>query len=540
MKRLERTFAKWILFHAVEFWYYYIGAFASLYFLHSFQSQVPELTKKLADLMKDNNLENFKLSYFLVLALAILVFRTLSRLLFFYPARIQQKNLRIELLGKVERAIPRSYSKYSAGQLFHLLYNDLNRLRAFIGFALLQLGNIIIAGFVFIPKLNEFNPDFLIAFLPMIVCVGLFIISMFFLYPIGLKQMEKYGDLQNFLLESYQAKHTIKNFKKEESFVFSFRESCQRELRLFFIGDFGQTLTFNLIRLGVAGSLVWASLLVYNAKSSSSDLIFFSGFLFLVLEPLMMMSWIGIVFSQGFGSWNRIKELLSSLNSEQNEVTSDDDNFVIDFWKKKTNFDISTHNWNVIVGETGVGKSYILESLAIDMFKNKRSFSFIQQEPFMYNDTVESNIFLSLDRTKKRIKKAHEYINAFGLDVLGDDMESILKMEIGENGKKISGGQAKRIALIRSLIADTDTVIWDDPFSSVDLILEDQILSSMKKDKDLQGKTFIFSSHRLSTIRNCDEILFVTKDEGVIEKGSVKELLNTKSRVNEYFKKQLV
>lgn len=540
MRRLERTFGNWIFFHAMEFWYYYIGAFTSLYFLHSFQSQIPELTKRLADLMKEGDLKDFKLSYFLILALAILIFRTLSRLLFFYPARIQQKNLRIELLGKVERAIPRSYSRYSAGQLFHLLYNDLNRLRAFIGFALLQVGNIIIAGFVFIPKLNEFNPDFLIAFIPMIGCVVLFTISMFFLYPIGLKQMSKYGDLQNFLLESYQAKHTIKNFKKEESFIYSFRESCQKELRLFFIGDFGQTITFNLIRLGVAGSLVWAALMVYRSGSSSSDLIFFSGFLFLILEPLMSMSWIGIVFSQGFGSWSRIKDLMNSLNSEQNEQPVIKNNFEIDFWKQKREFKIAPLKWNVIVGETGVGKSYVLESISIDMFKNKRSFSFIQQEPFMYNDTVESNLFLSLKKTPKRVQKAHEYIKAFGLDVLGDSIEDILKMEIGENGKKISGGQAKRVALIRSLIADTEFVIWDDPFSSIDLILEDQILKSMKDDKDLKGKTFIFSSHRLSTIRNCEKILFVTKESGVVESGDVKDLLSSESRTNGYFKKQLV
>ena len=63
------------------------------------------------------------------------------------------------------------------------------------------------------------------------------------------------------------------------------------------------------------------------------------------------------------------------------------------------------------------------------MFKNKREFSFIQQEPFMYNDTVESNIFLSLEKTAKRVNKAHEYIKAFGLDVLGSTVEEILKME---------------------------------------------------------------------------------------------------------------
>jgi len=540
MKRLERNFAQWILFHAFEFWYYYIGAFGSLYFLHYFQSEIPGLIKKLADLMQENKMSDFNLSYFFVLAASILVFRTFSRLLFFYPARIQQKNLRIELLDKVERAIPKSYTQFSGGQLFHLLFNDLNRLRAFIGFALLQLGNIIIAGIVFIPKLNEFNPEFLKAFLPMVGCIFFFAIVMVFLYPIGLKQMQKYGDLQNFLLESYQAKHTVKNFKKEKSFIYSFREACQKELRLFFISDLGQTVSFNLIKLGVAGSLVWAALMVHESGAKSSDLIFFSGFLFLILEPLMFMSWIGIVFSQGFGSWSRIKNLINGLDHSQNDEPIVSNNFEVHFWGIDRIFPIKERKWNVIIGETGVGKSYLLENIAINLFKNKREFSFIQQEPFMYNDTIESNIFLSLERTPKRVERANYYIKAFSLDILAPTIEDVFKMEIGENGKKISGGQAKRVALIRSLIADTDIIIWDDPFSSVDLILEDQILSSMKEDELLSNKTFIFSSHRLSTIRNCDEILFVTKDSGIVESGEVKTLLNSESRTNEYFKKQLV
>lgn len=540
MKRLERNFFNWIIFHSFEFWYYYIGAFVTLYFLHYFQSEIPGLTKKLADLMKLGQLKTFDLNYFLILAICILIFRTLSRLLFFYPARIQQKNLRIELLGKVEKSIPKSYSDYSAGQLFHLLYNDLNRLRAFMGFALLQFGNIIIAAFVFIPKLRDFNSDFLVAFIPMVGCVIFFSIAMYFLHPIGLKQMQKYGDLQNFLLESYQAKHTIKNFKKEKSFVFSFREACMKELKLFFLSDLGMTVTFNLIKLGVAGSLFWAATIVYESGAKSSDLIFFSGFLFLILEPLMFLSWIGIVFSQGYGSWTRLKKLLNRLDSKQNIDLSTKNEFEIDFWNNKRVFKIDKSKWNVIIGDTGVGKSYLLENIAIDLYRNKRSFSFIQQEPFMYNDTVESNIFLSLDKTDKRIKKAKEYIEAFGLDVLAGSIDDVLKMEIGENGKKISGGQAKRVALIRSLIADTDIIIWDDPFSSVDLILEDQILKSMKKDEDLKDKTFIFSSHRLSTIRNCEKLLFITKEDGVVEFGDVKKLLNTQSKTNEYFKKQLV
>ena len=62
----------------------------------------------------------------------------------------------------------------------------------------------------------------------------------------------------------------------------------------------------------------------------------------------------------------------------------------------------------------------------------------------------------------------------------------------------------------------------------------------MKADEDLKKKTFILSSHRLSTIRNCEELILIEKDRGIIETGDVKKLLGTDSKTNEYFKKQLV
>jgi ATP-binding cassette subfamily B protein len=536
VKRLDRSFIKWIIFHFGEYIHYYIGAIASLYFLHYFQSEIPGLTKELADLAGEDKLGEFNLYYLLILAISILVFRTLSRLLFFYPARVQQKYLRIELLGKLESAYPQNYKKYSEGEVFNLLYNDLNRLRGFVGFALLQVGNIIIAAIVFIPKLNEFNSDMLFAFIPVILSMIIFMISMYFIFPINKIIMEKNGEVQNFVIESYEAKQTIKNFSKENSIIESFRQLCKSELKYFFKSDAYITLPFNLIKVGFAASLIMAALFVYENDMKSSDLIFFSGFLFLVLEPLMALSWIGIVFSQGYASWSRLKTLLKDLKTplDKNEISA------LKLWDNDIQVDLKDTSWTILIGETGVGKSYLLEKIATKLHYENKKYSFIQQEPFMYNDTLASNIFLGLDRTQKRIELANRYLKMFGLDVLEDSLEKVLELEIGENGKKISGGQAKRVALIRSLVSDADILIWDDPFSSVDLILEDQILNELKVDLKANNKTLLMSSHRLSTVRNSDYIYLLDKEQTVLEQGNVEELLNNNSKVDEYFRKQLV
>lgn len=539
--RLHRRFIPWLIAHSFEFWYYYIGALICLFSLHYFSSEIPLMAKELGDLAMGGKLAEIELSSFLFIALYILFFRTLSRLLFFYPARIQQRNLRIELVERLEQSPARNYKDYNEGMLFQTLYNDLNRLRGFVGFALLQFGNIIIAGFIFIPKIKSFNNDFLIAFSPLVGSVFGFSILVYFFQPWVKRGMDEYADVQNYLLESYDAKKTIQNYHSERDFYEGFSKISNKELRTFFISTMGRVLSFPLVKLGFGGSLIWAAFIVKNNGLAASDLIFFSSFLFLVLEPLMFVSWIGIVTSQGYAAWGRVKKLVNNLEKKIEEDWIRQNNFEkpkIPFWDKACDFSFPKNKWSVLVGETGSGKSWVLENFAQLLSEHNQKFSMIHQEPYIYSDTLIDNIFLGQEETPEKVELAKFYVKQFGLDILGSSIEEVLKMELGENGKRVSGGQAKRIALIRSLISDVDYILWDDPFSSVDLILEAQIIKELHENKKLKEITFVLTSHRLSTVKSCENVILIDKEIGIKEQGSVQELLNKKSEVNEFFEKQ--
>lgn len=542
--RLQRNFISWLVFHTFEYWYYYLGAIASLYFLHFYQSRIPEMAKELGDLATSNRLGEVDIVDFLLLAFYILFFRTFSRLLFFYPARVQQKNLRVEVMHRLERVLPENYKDLSDGDLFQRIVTDFNRIRGFMGFALLQFGNIIIAAIIFIPKINEFNDKFLIAFSPLVLCVILFSILIYFFQPIVRKNMDAYAHVQNFMIESYDAKKSIKNFHSEKSFVDKFKTYSGLELHLFFISTLGRAFSFPLTKLGVGTSLIWGAYIVLENDLAGTDLIFFSGFLYLVLEPLLFLSWIGVVTSQGYAAWTRIKELVErtekdvtkSWYQEELDITK----FKVPFWQNEIELNLIPKNWNVFIGETGVGKSYLLEKLAEQLHFSKISYSYIQQEPYLYNDSIFNNIFLGNDSSPEKMKLVKKCLVDFGLDILGPSLEDVLKLEVGENGKQVSGGQAKRIALIRSLVSDVDFILWDDPFSSVDLILEREIIKHLKQDPLLEGKTFILTSHRISTVRAADWIILLEKEKGVIEALKSQDAFNEGNRVNEFFNKQMV
>lgn len=547
--RLHRKFVPWLLHHSVEFGWYYLGAFFCLYVLQVFQSEIPQKIRTIVRDLNGSELDGLSVWVFLGLALGILFFRTLSRLLFFYPARVQQKFLRVELMNLLESSPVERYRHKSQGQIFQIIFDDINNLRAFVGFGLLQIGNLIIAGIVLVPRLNSTDPYLWPAFIPLFLSVPLFSIITFINQRYFKKMMDKKGDVQQFIIESYEAKQTIKNFHKEENFVQGFVKNSTDELLLFFKSSIGFAISGPYVKLSLGVSLIWAAFLIRSKGGDSSDLVFFSGFLYLFLEPVMFMSWVAVVISQGGAAWKRVKELYNSLvqptESELNlagslvDMNSEQLKFQFDFWNKQINLNFTKKCWSILIGETGSGKSSVLFKIASSLKIKNMKVSMVQQEPYLFNDTVMENIFLGRDVNDDELKDVVELIKVFQLDTLSDNIDSVLHLEVGENGKRLSGGQIKRIALIRSLLSGAEVFVWDDPFSSIDIILEKKIIRILKSSIRWNNATFIISGHRLTTARLCDEIILIERFEGVVANGVTEKTLKD-VRVSDFFKKQMV
>ncbi len=545
--RLNLDFKELISSQFREYKLFYFVGVLCLIITHKIQSELPFMAKNLADMVSSNQTELHAAKFFWC-ALGILIFRTSSRIFFFYPARLLQKYLRNELILKLEGNSPFRFRHLSSGQLFQYLTGDIDQIRALIGFVGLQGGNFIIAMFILIPKMIAFNAHLLIALFPMLCSfvIFTFIVSKNRIY--FKKTQEMQAEVQNHIIETYIGKRTIKNFHAEDSFSTLFSELSLKELYYFYKSSLGISITMPLITLGIGLSMLWGAWLIKSLHLGASSLILFSGFIFLFMEPMGYLSWIGIVISRSSASWNRLRELNTTLvekheseiNLENSNKIFSDNHFVIPFWEKDLVFRFFKNKWNVIIAKTGHGKSELLFKIAEVLRIQGKSVSLVAQDPYIYNDSVERNIFLGKIPSEENRKAAKEVLKILGLDYLESDLEKLMHLEVGENGKRLSGGQMKRLCLVRSIMSESDTLIWDDPFSSVDLILEKEIIAELRAQNILNNRTIILTSHRLSTVKNSEALIFLDKELGIVEEGTVNDLIKPNTKIYEYFQKQMV
>src|SRR5262249_53007049 len=150
----------------------------------------------------------------------------------------------------------------------------------------------------------------------------------------------------------------------------------------------------------------------------------------------------------------------------------------------------------------------------------RRNIGFVPQETFLFSETVRENIaFGKEDATDEEVRAAAEGAS------IAADIEAFperYKTMVGERGITLSGGQKQRSAIARAIIRSPRILVLDDALASVDTQTEDKILNHLR---DLMaGRTTIFISHRVSTVRNADRIA-VLHGGRIVELGTHDELL---------------
>ena len=205
-----------------------------------------------------------------------------------------------------------------------------------------------------------------------------------------------------------------------------------------------------------------------------------------------------------------------------------------------------------LVGASGCGKSTVVDLLcrfyqpqkgeiAIDdapcrafgLSKYRDRIGLVSQEAQLFRDSVLENIrYGRLDSSKEEIARAADELEINDADVHAPDSLAT----VCDSKANLSGGQKQRIALARAVLKNPEIIVLDEATSALDSESEEKLLRRLKSQAD--DKTLIIVSHRLSAIREVDEI--VCMDQGkIVEKGTHAELIKKKGHYWELFKTQI-
>jgi ATP-binding cassette subfamily B protein len=287
--------------------------------------------------------------------------------------------------------------------------------------------------------------------------------------------------------------------------------------------------------------------------------------------PVIALGWVINIFQRGTASMGRINEILVAqpeitdaqvapdlrdTTALRGEIEFRHLDFSYDGVPvlKNVNLKVPAGSSLAIVGPTGSGKTTLVSllpriydaqpgSLLVDgrpireypLETLRQNIGFIPQETFLFSDSVRENIAFGVESASdEQVRRAAEAAN-IAADIEGfPEGYSTL---VGERGITLSGGQKQRSAIARAIIRDPRILVLDDALSSVDTYTEEKILDHLRQV--MHGRTTIFISHRVSTVRNADRIA-VLHDGHVVELGTHEELLSRNGYYTDLYNKQLL
>jgi ATP-binding cassette subfamily B protein len=400
-----------------------------------------------------------------------------------------------------------------------------------------------------------------------------------------------FSDISARAQENFSGARVIRAYLQEQAEIASFeganKEYIRRSLGLVrLMGMLWPTLE---LMLGAAVVIVlWlGGRQVLLGKMSVGDFVAFNTYMMQLTWPVIALGWVINIFQRGTASLVRIDEILSQQPEIENQASSHEPRATskqvarssqleargligeIEFCNlnfayngtsvlKDINLRIPAGSSLAIVGPTGSGKTTLVNlipriydaapgAVLIDgcpvrqfpLDSLRRHIGFVPQETFLFSDTIRENIAYGVSRedgdaSLDDIKAAAEAAN------IAQDIASFpegYNTMVGERGITLSGGQKQRTAIARAILRSPRILILDDALSSVDTHTEDKILNHLREI--MRGRTTIFISHRVSTVRNADRIAALHQGR-IVELGTHDQLIARNGYYTDLYNKQLL
>jgi len=525
------------------------------------------------------------------------IFQFLTRWIVIGVSRDIEFDLRNDLFQRLESLSYSYYQRHRTGDIMARATNDLNAVRMLLGPAIMYSANTIVytaGALAFMISISPWLTLYTFLPLPAVSVV---------IQTFGRRIHERFeriqamfSDISARAQENFSGARLIRAYVQEEAEIRAFetenQEYIRRSLKLVrLMGMLWPTLE---LMLGCAVVLVlWlggrevihglshvtlvtslgtshpaiTTTLSLSGSMSVGQFVSFSTYMMQLTWPIIALGWVINIFQRGTASLIRINEIMHEEPEIKDAPGAQDHEIEGEIEFRGLNFSYEgkqvLHDLNLrvpagsslaIVGPTGSGKTTLVSlipriydaepgTVLIDdrpirdyaLASLRKSIGFVPQETFLFSDSIRENIALGVDSaTDPQIHSAADAANiATDIEGFPEGYDTM----VGERGITLSGGQKQRTAIARALIRNPKILILDDALSSVDTHTEDKILNHLRDV--MRGRTTIFISHRVSTVRNADRIA-VLHSGRIVELGTHDELLALNGYYSDLYNKQLL
>jgi len=511
------------------------------------------------------------------IALAKGIFQFLMRWILIGISREIEFDLRNDLFQHLESLSYSYYQRTRVGDIMARATNDLNAVRMLLGPAIMYTANTIVFTAGALAFMLKISPRLtMFAFLPLPAAS---ILVQYFGRRIH-ERFERiqatFSDISARAQENFSGARLVRAYVQEEPEIELFenanREYIARSLKLVrLIGMLWPTLEM-LLGLAIILVLWLGGREVLLHRMNVGDFVAYNTYMVQLTWPVIALGWVINIFQRGTASLGRINEIFS----ERPEVT--DDRIAPDLKEisaidgdiefRGLTFSYATggevlHGIDLripagtslaIVGPTGSGKSTLVSlipriydasegSVLIDGSKItdfpletlRKNIGFVPQETFLFSTSIRDNIAFGIENSSDEDVEAAAQAASLAQEIHG--FPQGYATVVGERGLTLSGGQKQRTAIARAIIRNPRILILDDALSSVDTYTEERILNHLREI--MQGRTTIFISHRVSTVRAADQIAVLHGGE-IVELGTHEDLLSLNGYYADLYNKQLL
>lgn len=540
---------------------------------------VPQILRNFANDYQNATITKDKLVTYALLTigtgLIMSIGRYFWRVYLFGSARRIEYDIRSQLFNHWLSMDNEFYNYHKIGDLMAYATNDINSVRMFTGEGvMMSVDSSFMLIFTIIMMIRTVGVRITaITLFPIPITAVIIIASGKVFYKIFRKRQEAYAKLSDVTTESFSGISVIKAFVEEDETKKRFDEAN----RNYYNKDLNVVKTqtfffpFMVLLAGISYMLVifFGAKYVIDGTLSLGDFVALYTYIGIIMWPARSLGIIIGQIQQGSAGLFRIEEMLKNkptIKDVENPIRLPEDKTSIEFKNvsfkypgeedyalKNISFKLENGKSLALVGKTGSSKSTILKLIFREYLPNEgevlidnqpienirindlsEKTGYVPQDNFLFSESLRENIAFSYEKDYD-VDEVYDAAKKSGVynDIM--DFKNDFDTVIGERGVTLSGGQKQRVSIARALIKKPSLLVLDDSLSAVDTNTEKSILDALDKIH----ATEVIIAHRISTIKSCDEIIFL-EDGHIKERGTHDELVKLDGEYNKMYQNQLL